>query len=279
MNDELMKKDKKEEKVSIIMGVFNANRNNMINESIQSIINQTYQDWELIICDDGSTDGTYEILLNWSKKEKRINIIKNKKNMGLAYSLNHCLNYVTGEYIARMDIDDISAPRRFEYQIAFLKQHSELMFCSTAAKLFDEKGYWAIRYKKEFPEKKDFLFTSPFIHAALFARRSFFEELRYDITRTARRAEDYDLFMRAYTMGFFGGNISEALYDIRENKECYSRRKYRERFYEIIIRARGFYHLGLLPKGIPFVFKPLIVGLIPQKILRKVRKEDYKIYE
>ncbi len=279
MGDRVEKKNICLRKISIIMGVYNANRDNMINDSIQSIIKQTYQEWELIICDDGSTDGTYELLQAWEKNDNRIIVIKNKKNCGLAYSLNHCLNYATGEYIARMDIDDISEPNRFEYQISFLKQHSELMFCSTAAKLFDETGTWGVRYKKAFPQKSDFLFTSPFIHAALITRRQFFEELRYAETRTARRAEDYDLFMKAYAKGFLGGNIKEPLYIIREDKECYARRKYRERFFEAIIRAKGFYYLRLFPKAIPFVFKPLIVGMIPQKILRRLRREDYKISE
>lgn len=265
------------EKVSVIMGVYNANKKNMINEAIQSIVNQTYPEWELIICDDGSTDGSYDLLFEWSQRDKRIIIIRNEANKGLAYSLNHCLEYATGQFIARMDIDDISEPNRFQCQIEYLKEHEDIMFCSTAAYLFDEKGKWAIRYKKEYPKKDDFLYTSPFIHPALMARQSFFKSLKYDISRATMRAEDYDLFMRAYAQSYIGSNMQEVLYCFREDKDCYSRRKYRERFWEVVVRFKGFKRLGLLPKGTPYVIKPLIVGLIPQKILRKLRSEDKKI--
>lgn len=267
----------KEKKISVIMGVCNANRNNMISESIQSICNQTYSNWELIICDDNSQDNSYKVLKDWSEREKRIKLICNKKNRGLAYSLNHCLKYATGDFIARMDVDDISEPNRFEYQLKFLLENEYVSFCATAANLFDENGIWAVRYKKYRPEKKDFLYTSPFIHATLMARKEFFEKNKYCISRKTLRAEDYELFMRAYAKGSIGINLQEVLYNIREDNECYSRRKYVERWFEMLIRYEGYKALGLLPLGIPYIVKPLIVGLIPQKILRKMRREDVRI--
>lgn len=266
-----------EKKVSVIAGAYNANKKNYIDEAISSICNQTYQNWEMIICDDGSTDDTYKELIRWSNVDRRIIVIKNEKNMGLAYSLNHCLQYATGDYIARMDLDDISLPERFEKQIEYLNEHKELYFCGTGSELFDENGTWAVRYKKEFPERKDFLYTSPFIHPSLMARKDFFEEIEYRVNRSTMRTEDYDLFMNAYARRLFGGNLRESLYRFREDEDCYARRKYRERFWEMIIRFEGFSKLGLLPMGIPYAVKPLIVGLIPQKILRKLRSEDRKI--
>ncbi len=259
-------------KISVIMGVYNANKDNMIYESIQSICNQTYLNWELIICDDGSEDGTYEIIEELRRKECRIKLIKNDKNRGLAYSLNHCLEFADGDFIARMDIDDISMCNRFEQQVNYLLSHENIAFCATSANLFDDNGIWALRRMKSTPNKKDFLFTSPFIHPTLMARNSFYKKYKYTVSRKTLRAEDYELFMRAYADGYVGENIQEALYNYREDKASYSRRKYRERWFEAVVRYEGFKRLGLLPRGFIYVVKPLVVGLIPQQILRITRK-------
>ncbi|GLG06327.1 glycosyltransferase family 2 protein [Sellimonas catena] len=109
-------------KVSIIMGAYNSE--NCIDTAIQSIIEQTYTNWELIICDDASTDNTYELLLKWKKIDSRIYPIRNAKNLGLARTLNHCLKYSTGEFIARMDDDDRSYPERIQKQVNFLNNNS-----------------------------------------------------------------------------------------------------------------------------------------------------------
>ena len=106
--------------VSVIMGIYNCEKT--LSDAIDSIINQTYSDWELIMCDDGSTDNTYQIATKYSEKDNRITVIKNDTNSGLAFSLNHCLKYAKGEYVARMDADDISLPNRFEKQVAFLNK-------------------------------------------------------------------------------------------------------------------------------------------------------------
>ena len=259
--------------ISIIMGVYNANKNNMIDVSIQSILMQTYTDWEFIICDDSSTDGTIDVLKKYELADKRITVIQNNENHGLAYSLNRCLEICKGNYIARMDIDDYSSPDRLAVQKYELDHMKDYSFCTSNAKLFDLTGVWGTRVMKEYVEKKDFLFTSPFIHPALLAHRKIFDEIYYSEKRASRRAEDYELFMNAYVKGYKGFNIQKELYYIREDKECYSRRKYRERWFEAYIRLKGFCGLGLMPLGIAYVVKPLIVGLIPQKFLRKIRKD------
>lgn len=257
--------------ISVIMGVYNANRNNMIDLSVRSIIDQTYTDWELIICDDASTDGTLEALKRYAQKDKRIKVIHNAKNHGLAYSLNRCLKLCRGDYIARMDIDDFSIPGRLAIQKSALEHRRDCAFCTCNALLFDQNGVWGKRIMQEYVEKRDFLFTSPFIHAALLADRKVFDEIQYSEKRASKRAEDYELFMNAYADGYRGFNIQKELYCIREDKECYARRKYRERWFEAYIRWKGFWSLGLMPVGILYVIKPLIVGLIPQKVLRKLR--------
>ena len=125
-------------KVSVIMGVYNCEKT--VAESIESIINQTYDNWELIICDDASTDNTCAIVESYARKYGgKIFFLKNSANRRLAYSLNRCLEAAKGKYIARMDGDDISLPRRLEKQVLFLESHPEYALAGTAMIPFDEK--------------------------------------------------------------------------------------------------------------------------------------------
>ena len=110
--------------ISIIMGIYNCAET--LSDAIDSIIAQTYDNWELIMCDDGSTDNTYNIAQEYKERyPDKIVLLKNEKNMGLNYTLNKCLEVASGEYIARMDGDDISLPTRFEKEIGFLNEHSD----------------------------------------------------------------------------------------------------------------------------------------------------------
>ena len=106
--------------ISVIMGVHNGER--YLSEAIESILTQSMPDFEFIICNDGSTDNTSEILSNYSKKDSRIKCINLEKNRGLANALNVCIRAASGEVIARMDCDDISFPERFEKQFHVLQK-------------------------------------------------------------------------------------------------------------------------------------------------------------
>lgn len=120
----------KTKKISVIMGIYNCA--STLDEAINSIINQTYENWELIMCDDGSKDDTYQKALSYKEKygDKFI-VLKNKNNEGLNYTLNRCLEVATGEYVARMDGDDISLETRFEKEIDYLETHPEIAIVST----------------------------------------------------------------------------------------------------------------------------------------------------
>lgn len=126
-------------KVSIIMGVYNGAHR--MDKSIQSIINQTFKDWEFIICDDGSSDGSFEKLQEYAKKDTRVIAIKNPKNAGLAQTLNNCLSVAKGQYIARMDDDDYSYPDRLEKEVSFLDTHPEYDIVAGGRKMVDEKAF------------------------------------------------------------------------------------------------------------------------------------------
>ena len=110
--------------VSVLMPIYNCEHT--LEAAIDSIIMQTYSNWELIVCDDCSTDKSYAILHQYKKRLKdKMIILKNRTNSRIAYTLNHCLQYAQGEYIARMDGDDLSIPDRLEKQVCFLMTHPE----------------------------------------------------------------------------------------------------------------------------------------------------------
>lgn len=260
--------------ISIIMGIYRmANKESIVRLAINSILVQTYKEFEFIICDDGSDDGTYEMIQNIVKEDNRVILIRNKENKGLAHSLNHCLSIAKGKYIARMDADDISMPDRLEKQIKFLDEHPAYSIVGCNLLLINNKGIWGKRILEEKPQKKSFLFTSPFCHPAIVMRKEVLDKVNnYKVEKITRRAEDYDLFMRIYVNGYKGYNMQEFLYQFREDDDAFKRRAYKYRWDEVQVRYRGFKKLGLMPKGFLYVIKPLIVGLIPQKFLAKLRE-------
>lgn len=263
-------------KVSVIMGVYNTADEEILSASIDSILNQTFTDFEFIICDDGSTDGTYKILEKISNKDDRIILIQNKSNKGLAYSLNKGIAIAKGEYIARQDADDYSHKSRIEKQVDFLDNNKSFAMVGTNINYFDETGIWGQYVLGERPAKKDFLFTNPFMHGTLMYRKQILNKCgNYMVSKETRRCEDYELFMRIYENGFVGANIQEKLYYFREDKNALARRKYIYRIDEVKVRYHGFKALGLMPKGSIYLIKPLIVGLIPNKILLKLKNRVY----
>src|SRR4051812_12237605 len=110
--------------VSILMPVYNARP--YIAAAVESILSQTFTDWECIIIDDGSTDGSLEILQSFAQRDKRIVLIS-RPNRGLVATLNEGLEHVHGEYVMRMDADDLSRPERMEQQVAYLRAHPEIV--------------------------------------------------------------------------------------------------------------------------------------------------------
>ena len=125
-------------RISVLMGIYNCAPT--LQEALDSLYAQTYQDFKIILCDDGSKDDTFKIAEENAKKHENVIVIKNERNMGLNYTLNHCLEYADTEYIARMDGDDICLPTRFEKEIKFLDEHPEYAVVSAPMIYFDEHG-------------------------------------------------------------------------------------------------------------------------------------------
>lgn len=260
-------------KISVIMGVYNmASCEDILHAAIKSILEQSYKDFEFIICDDGSSDDTYSLLQGFSLKDSRIVLLQNKCNIGLAATLNKCIKYAKGKFIARMDSDDMSDKLRLEKELDFLEKHTEFAMVGSCVNLFSANGVWGIRDVEEYPAKKSFLFNSPFVHPSIMMRKKVFVELGgYRVAKETLRAEDYDLFMRLYALGYRGYNLQENLLSYREDDNAYKKRKYKYRIDETIVRYIGFKKLGLLPRYVLYVVKPLIVGLVPQSIINKLK--------
>ena len=108
-------------KVSVLMGVFNCSE--FVAEAIESILSQTFSDFELIICDDGSSDDTAAIVKKYAETDKRIVFVQNDRNYGLAHTLNRCLSLSSGDYLIRMDGDDVSKPERFQVLLDTAERH------------------------------------------------------------------------------------------------------------------------------------------------------------
>lgn len=259
-------------KLSVITGVYNIGKLTIFDRMIRSVLSQSFSEFEWIICDDGSTDSTWERLETIAANDNRIRLLKSPVNEGLASALNRCIAICRAPLIARQDADDLSAPERFALQVLFLQEHSEADFVGSNVILFDETGAWGKRIFPVRPEKQDFLFSMPFVHGALMFRTTAIQMAgNYRVAKETRRAEDYDLLMRMYAEGMVGGNLEQSLYWFLEDKAAKRRRKYCYRIDEFKIRSRGFRALGLWPRGIPYALKPLLVGVLPLGLLDQLK--------
>ena len=248
-------------KISVIMGIHNGG--DRFITAVQSIESQTYSNWEYIICDDGSKDDTYEKLVEYAKDKSNYIIIRNETNLGLAAMLNHCIEYCTGEYIARMDDDDISYSDRFEKQVDYLENHPDISFVSSTADLYNGERIVGRRELIPNPTKKNLIMNSPFIHPATMFRASALRAVGgYRVAPETTRGQDYDLFMRLYGAGYIGGNITEPLFRYTEGRAAIKRRTFRARIGEMKIRIHGYKAMKVLHWAFPFIMKPYLAWFI-----------------
>lgn len=183
--------------ISVIMSVY-SEPVEWMRQAIDSILNQTFTDFEFIIVNDNPQRLENVTLLDsYASEDKRIRVIHNEKNLGLPTSLNRALDIVMGKYVARMDADDISLPDRFQYQYDFLETHLEYGICGTYARFIDEhsKVGRKVRLGHTNDElKARLLFYSPFMHPSIMARSNLICRLKYD--ESFRVAQDVELWLR-----------------------------------------------------------------------------------
>jgi glycosyltransferase involved in cell wall biosynthesis len=241
-------------RVSVLMSVHDGEQ--YLREAIDSILGQTFKDFEFIIVNDGSVDHTGEIISSYA--DPRIRFINNKTNLGLPASLNLGLDVAAGEYIARMDADDISLPERLSRQVSYMDAHPKIAASGTWAKDIDADGREFSSRCLPFDERMKFEFwrPSPIVHPSAIIRKSQLGSLRYD-TRLPH-AQDYDLWLGLKARHDLG-NLPEflLLYRVHPASTTSRHRESQIRSTHEIVSRRlglrvsftGFQHLlGLLPE-------------------------------
>jgi len=262
--------------LSVVMVVYNGEK--YLKQAIESVLNQPFKNFELIIVDDGSTDNTSLILSYYKKKDKRIIVIKNKKNKGSFYSRNRAINLSKGCYVAIMDSDDIALPNRFIEQIKFLKQNRHVSAVGSWAKVINSEG--AIIGDLKPPTnyeviKRQIIRTNCLVHSTLMAKKEVFIEFPYD--ENLPFAADYDFLIRMVRKYVFV-NLPKILIKYRMHNENISTR-FRKKQLKCALKVRysaikkGYYPLWTLI----FLSKPFLEYLLPLKFVR-FQKQFFNLF-
>lgn len=212
--------------ISVLLPAFNSE--SCLAEATHSILDQTFRDLELLIIDDGSTDRTREIAASLSHQDSRVIVIEHNNNRGLAVRLNEGIALAKGNYIARMDADDVSVPDRFQLQVDYLKGHPDVGLVGGFIRLFGGKRKCIIDVATD-PHhiRWRLLFGNSMGHGTVMGRRALFDDLGgYD--ETLKVAQDYDLWLRARRRWPMA-NIPLVLVNVREDPASTSRRLSPER--------------------------------------------------
>lgn len=205
--------DEKPPKISVVLPVHNADP--YLAVAIDSLLAQTFKDFEIIAINDGSADRSGEILNEYALQDSRIRVF-HRAQRGLVVTLNEGIDLARGEWIARMDADDIALPRRFELQLERLSR-TDADFCGGAVQCFgNSRMIW------HYPESNEacgvqLLFGVPVAHPAVIGRASCFRSLRYDSRYT--HAEDYDLWQRAFKLGYKFVNLQDIVLHYRVHEK------------------------------------------------------------
>ena len=263
--------------ITVLMPVYNAEK--YLREAIESILNQTFQNFEFLIINDGSTDKSLEIIKEY--KDNRIKIINNEKNLGIVKTLNKSIELASGKYIARIDADDLSLPERFEKQVEFLEKNPDVVLVGTAFNIID--GNNKIIQKKNPPTshqeiKKSLIRVNPFCHSSIMFRKEICQQIgSYD--ENWQDVEDYELYFRI-AKRFKMANLDQILVSWRVSPSsiCFTRtniqRKKVLKLQLNIIKERQYSSFCYLYCLYPYYLKirSLLVRIIPSFLKKIIKK-------
>lgn len=248
--------------ISVVMPVFNGSK--FVSEAINSILNQTVQDFEFIVIDDSSTDDTLKIINTF--KDKRIHVERNDSNMGNYFCRNKGINKSQGKYICVMDSDDISEPIRFYTQLNIMEKDSDLGICGSNIKIIPQM--YIPKYLTDYEHLKvAFLSNNQCSHPSLFLRKAFLDRYYLKYNEKFYYSSDYDLCSRS--LQFFKIiNIPEILLQYRRHPEQISMAKFYEqsRYADIIRINQLITFLNFKITEIPI---PIHLGIMKRQQLHK----------
>lgn len=179
--------------VSILMPVYNGEK--FLAETIESVLKQSYTHWELIICDDGSTDNTKAVVASFT--DSRITFVSNAENLGIVRTRNRLFDLANGDYFAILDSDDLSMPTRIEQQVRYLENNKQCGLCGTWATIIDEKNQPISTFRPPIEHEiisANLLFQSSFLQSSVMIRRTALGNIRY--SEDFPVAQDFDLWER-----------------------------------------------------------------------------------
>lgn len=255
--------------VSVIIPCYNVAA--YADEAILSIRNQSYRNLEIILIDDCSTDNTLGIIKKHATEDNRVKVVQNDVNLKLIRTLNKGISLASGEYIARMDSDDISATERIEKQLEFLQQHPETDLVSCFANYIRPDGRfhsWAIHFCCTTFQSMRFMamLESPFLHAALVGKTSVFKKYQFRDSPETVHIEDYELWTRMLADGIILSAIPQRFYYYRRNPGSVSHKGRNQQYANHIKCSEHFIDVLLDEKLKDDVFQVLLT-----------RAEDHKV--
>lgn len=237
------------------MGIYNCEAT--LVEALDSLMSQTYKDFKVVLCDDGSQDNTLAVANNYAQGRENVIVIRNEHNMGLNFTLNHCLEYADTEYVARMDGDDFSMPDRFEKEVRFLDAHKEYAVVSAPMIYFDEQGEFRRGKGRGEVVAKDFVKGTPICHAPCMARTEVIKSVGgYSVDDRLLRVEDYHLWFKVFAAGHKLYMMDECLYKMRDDRNAAARRTWKNRKNESYVK-----HIGYKMIGLPWYYQ--IYAIVP----------------
>ena len=246
-------------KVTILMPVYNGEA--YLRQAIDSIINQTFRDYELLIINDGSTDSSVSIIKEYN--DPRIRVIHNEKNLKLIASLNKGLEIARGEYIARMDCDDISLPQRLEKQVEFMESHRDVGLCGSWIQFIGKREGTILKYPTEDQVLRvKILFSNYFAHPSVIMRKEFLDKYHLKYSSDYIHVEDYKLWLECSKF-FKIYNLGEVLLKYRMGHESISKRYSKEQKNN----AMRIYRENLMSLGI--CDEDVLMVLVDQKRANK----------
>jgi glycosyltransferase involved in cell wall biosynthesis len=255
--------------VSVIMPVYNAGK--FLVRAIESIQKQTMDHLEFLIIDDNSSDNSWDIIKHYAKRDKRIRVFRNTKNLGLVASLNFILPKTHGTYIARMDADDISLPERFAKQIALLEGFPNLVACGGQEYIINERGRTIA--EKYFPTDETAcynLITNIMViqPPLLMARGEIMRKLKYD--NHIFKNDDISMHFKLLKYGGFS-NVDEIIFKYRKRPDSLTHKHPKQVFYRaLLVRINAIRKHNFAPPVLNLLIlaaEALIVGIMPEKLV------------